>query len=492
VAGQIAPGMSDKSPLLYWFRRDLRLSDHPGLSAAARSGRAVIPVFVLDPETEAVGSAAKWRLGLGLDVFRESLRAIGSDLVFRRGAARDVLLALAAETGAGAVHWTRLYDPDARRRDTAVETALAAAGIPAESHPGHVIFEPWTIRTKAAGGCYKVFTPYWRSLATRDVEPCLDAVERLAAPDGWPGSDRLEDWDLGRAMDRGAAVVRAHVCVGERAARQRLRQFLDGPVRDYPAGRDRIDRTATSGLSENLTCGEISAREVWHAAGAVMRDERIERMTQARAGALTFRKEIAWREFAWHLIHHTPHIVERAWRADWNAFPWRGDTPDAERWRRGITGEPIVDAAMRELFVTGRMHNRARMIVASYLTKHLLTDWRVGLAWFADCLIDWDPANNALNWQWAAGCGPDASPYFRVFNPATQADRFDPKAAYRRRWIYGYEGSEHEDAAAYFEAVPRRWALSREDPLPERIVGLGEGRARALEAYQRFRAGGGD
>ncbi|WP_424932298.1 cryptochrome/photolyase family protein [Amaricoccus macauensis] len=471
--------MEETSPLIYWIRRDLRLTDHPGLDAARQSGRPVIPVFILDPETEGIGAAPKWRLGLGIDAFRTRLEEIDSGLVLRRGKALDVLRALVEETGAGAVHWTRLYDPAAIKRDTAVKEALREDGVEAESRPGHVLFEPWTVETKSGGDYYKVYSPFWRAVDGIDVGPCLERIEDLPAPEKWPVSDAMEDWSLGAAMQRGAEVVLPHVCVGEDAARGRLERFLDDAVLDYAGDRDRLDLDGTSGLSENFTYGELSVREAWHAAGRHMNGQ--------SKGPGTFRKEIAWREFAYHLIYHTPHLVERPWREEWTDFPWREDSEDAERWRRGMTGETVVDAAMRELFITGRMHNRARMIVASYLTKHLMTDWRVGMDWFADCLIDWDPASNALGWQWTAGCGPDAAPFFRVFNPETQGEKYDPDGAYRRRYLLGFDGSEDEVAASYFDAVPRSWDLDRDTPAPERMVGLKEGRTRALDAYSAFK-----
>jgi deoxyribodipyrimidine photo-lyase len=471
--------MNENKPLIYWIRRDMRLSDHPGLTAAARSGRPVVPVFILDPETEAIGAAPRWRMGLAIEAFRESLRGIGSDLILRRGRALDVLERLVEETGAGAVHWTQLYDPGSLGRDKAVKTALSDRGLETENHPGHVIFEPWTIKTRSSGEYYKVYSAFWRALQARDASPCADRVESLNRPGEWPKSDKLDDWEQGRAMRRGAEVVRPHACVGEAAAHERLESFLEERVECYTQDRDRLDRDGASGLSENLTYGEISARSAWHAAGRVMGN--------GRKGPLTFRKELAWREFAWHLLYHTPRLEESAWRPEWKSFAWRRDNEDAERWRRGITGEPVIDAAMREMFVTGRMHNRARMIVASYLTKHLMTDWRVGMRWFAECLIDWDPASNALGWQWTAGCGPDAAPYFRVFNPSTQAEKFDPDGVYRKRYLYGYENSDHAVAASYFEAVPRAWNLTPDAPAPERLVDLKEGRARALRAYENFR-----
>ncbi|MEO0999571.1 MAG: deoxyribodipyrimidine photo-lyase [Pseudomonadota bacterium] len=460
-------------PSLVWFRRDLRLADNPALSAAAAAG-TVVPVFVLDPETEALGAAPKWRLGEGLRGLAAALEALGLRLILRRGRAAEVLADLAAETGAAGVHWNRLYDPAAIARDTEVKAALKTARLEAKSHAGHLLHEPWVPETKA-GGFFRVYTPFWKAVRALDV-PAPLPEPALAGPSDWPASDLLSDWALGAAMDRGAEVVSEFAVVGEAEARARLARFLAGPIADYAAARDRLDLPGTSGLSENLALGEISPRTVWHAARQAME--------MGAAGAETFLKEVVWRDFAWHLLYHTPHIAERNWRAEWDAFPWRGDGPEAVRWRRGQTGEPVIDAAMRELYVTGRMHNRARMLVASYLTKHLITDWRVGLGWFAECLIDWDPASNAMGWQWAAGSGPDASPYFRIFNPATQAEKFDPAGAYRARWLNATGPNASTDARRFYEAIPRSWAMSPEDPAPAPLIDLKAGRERALTAYQ--------
>jgi deoxyribodipyrimidine photo-lyase len=463
------------APLILWFRRDLRLDDLPMLTAALATGRPLLPVFIFDPETEATGAAPKWRLGLGLAEFARRLAAVGSRLTLRRGAALAVLEQLVAETGAAGVMWSRLYDPAAKSRDAAVKAALRARGLMAESHAGHLLHEPWTVQT-GQGGFYRVYTPYWRAVRGVPVPAPVAAPERLPAPDVWPASDRLDDWHMGAAMQRGAAIVAPYVQVGEAAALARLQRFLSGPVRHYADARDLPAEAGTSRLSENLTYGEIGPRRIWHAGFAAME--------QGAAGAETFLKELVWREFSYHLMHHTPHILTSGWRAEWDSFPWRGDTPDALRWKQGMTGEPFVDAAMRELYVTGTMHNRARMIAASYLTKHLMTHWQVGLDWFADCLIDWDPAANAMGWQWAAGSGPDAAPYFRVFNPATQAEKFDPKAIYRRRFIAELSRPTGAEALSYFAAVPQNWALDPSRPYPRPIIDLAEGRARALAAYQ--------
>ena len=461
-------------PLIWWVRRDLRLRDNPLLAQAVAPGREVIPVFILDPETERLGAAPKWRLGLGVEALTQALTGVGSRLILRRGPALEVLRALIAETGAGAVHWGRLYDPDAKARDTGVKVALRAEGVEAVSHAGHLLFEPWTVQT-GQGGFYKVYSPFWRAVKDRGVAEPMPAPKAMRGPQVWPASDALEDWQLGRAMNRGADVVAGHAHVGEAAAQNRLRAFLGGPVEGYKARRDFPAEAATSGLSENLTYGEIGPRDVWLGG--------MRALHEGRAGAEHFLKELVWREFAYHLLHHTPHIATRNWRPEWDNFAWRGDSDDAERWRRGMTGEPFVDAAMREMYVTGTMHNRARMIAASYLTKHLLTDWRVGLRWFEDCLIDWDPASNAMGWQWAAGSGPDAALFFRVFNPETQAEKFDEGGAYRRRFIAELARAPGRDALAYFDAVPRAWGLDAQARYPGRMVDLAEGRKRALAAY---------
>ncbi len=470
--------MPEGSPILWWVRRDLRLTDNPGLRAAAATGRPVVPVFLNDEGVDALGAAPRWRLGEGVQAFAEALEGAGSRLVLRRGPALPALERLVAETGATAVWWGRLYDLVSKARDTEVKAALKAAGIDARSFAGHLLHEPWEVET-GQGSFYKVYTPFWRAVAARAVEAPVPAPERLAAPDAWPASDRLEDWGLGLAMDRGAAVVAPHACVGEQAARGRLGAFIAHRIAAYDGDRDRPDRDGTSGLSENLSPGEISPRTVWHA-GMRAREE-------GAAGAETFLKELVWREFSYHLIHHTPEIVERSWRPEWQDFPWRGEHDGVLRWKQGRTGVALVDAALREMYVTGRMHNRGRMIVASYLTKHMLTHWKIGMDWFAECLIDWDPAANAMGWQWAAGSGPDATPYFRIFNPDTQAEKFDPDARYRRRFVAELSRDPGPDALAFYEAAPRSWGLSPDQPYPAPLVGLKEGRERALAAYGDFR-----
>lgn len=464
-------------PTLLWLRRDLRQGDHPGWHAALEGGGPVVPVFILDFTVTAYGAAPKWRLGESLADLGRALELRGSRLVLRRGEAADVLEALIAETGAGRVVWSRLYDGRSVVRDRAVAERLGSRGIEAVTVNASLLFEPDGVATRG-GGAYRVYSPFWRAVRNRDVPQPMPAPGSLNPPGSWPVSDRLEDWRLGAAMNRGAAVVERHARVGEAAARDRLGRFLEDRMVRYKARRDFPALGATSGLSENLAHGEISPASIWHAGRQAM-----ERNGQA-AEAEHFLKELAWREFAYHLLWHTPHIETANWRADWDSFPWRDDNADAERWRRGMTGFEMVDAAMRELYVTGRIHNRTRMLAASFLTKHLLTNWRVGDAWFRDCLIDWDVASNALGWQWTAGSGPDAAPYFRVFNPETQAERFDPDRAYRDRFIAEGRASPHPEALSFFEAVPRSWGLFRDQDYPAPVIGLAEGRFRALGAYE--------
>lgn len=466
--------MADKTPILWWVRRDLRCADNPLLVAAVECGRPVIPVFIHDDHVAGLGAAPKWRLGLGLAAFGEALTALGSKLILRRGHAADVLDALIAETGAGAVWWGRQYDPAARDRDSAIKSDLKARDIDARSFAGHLMFEPWTVET-GQGGYYRVYTPFWRAVSKRDVDMPTPAPRALSAPDTWPASDRLEDWNMGAAMQRGADVVLPYTNVGEARALDQLARFMAGPVVDYKMHRDLPAVDGTSRLSENLTYGEIGPRTIWHAG--------MRALNEGAAGAETFLKELVWREFSYHLMYHTPHILDANWKPEWDSFPWQSEGPQITRWQQGRTGVELVDAAMRELYVTGTMHNRGRMIVASYLTKHLLTHWRVGLDWFAECLIDWDPAANAMGWQWAAGSGPDASPYFRIFNPDTQAEKFDGKGVYRRRWLRTRGAHPSDQALAFYAACPKAWDLSPDAADPKPMISLADGRGRALEAY---------
>ena len=468
--------MSDQTPIIVWFRRDLRLADHPALTAACATGRPVIPVFIHDETLATLGAAPAFRLGLGIAAFAKTLASLGSRLTLRRGDALAQVRALVAETGAGAVFWSRCYDPAGQARDTGVKAVLRAQGLDVQSFGGHLLYEPWSVQT-GQGGFYKVYTPFWNAVRGRDVAAPLPAPTRMPAPAIWPRSDALADWQMDAAMRRGAAVVAPHQRVGEAAATGRLAGFIDTKVAAYKSARDFPGVDATSGLSENLSYGEISPVACWHAG--------MRAMQEGRARAEHFLKEVVWREFAYHLLHYTPQILTANWRPEWDAFPCNTNalSPEVKAWAQGRTGVPFVDAAMRQMFVTGTMHNRGRMIVASYLTKHLMTDWRIGLDWFADCLTDWDPASNAMGWQWAAGSGPDAAPYFRIFNPVSQLEKFDAGGLYAKAWIAEGQARPSATALSYFGAIPKSWNLSPVAPYPQPLVELDAGRNRALAAY---------
>ncbi|MEM1345224.1 MAG: deoxyribodipyrimidine photo-lyase [Pseudomonadota bacterium] len=475
--------MTNTSATLLWLRRDLRLGDHPGWERALAGEGPVTPVFILDPVIEdSYGAAPRWRLERALERFSEALKVKGSRLILRRGRALDVLEALIEETGARRVVWSRQYEAAARTRDSEIKGALKERGLEVHSVNAALLFEPWTVETKT-GGYYKVYTPFWKAVRGSDPGGVLAAPSDLKPPKDWPVSDTLADWGLGKGVARGARHLTRHAIVGEDAALARLDWFLDGPIARYKAERDRMDLDATSKLGQCLATGEVSPRTLWHAGRQAM-----EQGGRAAEGAETFVQEIVWREFAYHLLYHTPQIAERNWREEWDAFPWQDDNDGARRWQRGLTGIAIVDAAMREMYVSGTMHNRARMLTASLLTKHLMTHWRLGERWFAEHLIDWDPASNAMGWQWSAGSGPDATPFFRIFNPETQAEKFDPQKSYRSRWLAEGRQNPHEDALAYFDAVPRAWGLEAKAPYPKPIVDLKQGRERALAAYKQARS----
>lgn len=472
--------MPDQPPVIVWVRKDLRLGDHAALNAARSMGGAVIPVFICDDGLQQMGAAARFRFGLGIGHFKKALQGIGSDLILRKGEALDVLKALIAETGAKTVFWQRGYDPRTTARDTKIKAGLKDAGIEAKSFAGHLLFEPWSVKTKT-GDFYKVYTPFWKSVRGQFVERPIDPIKKLTPPEVWPKSETLSSWNLDKDMRRGAHVLVKYQGVGETAALARLDDFAREKIARYKELRDYPGLPATSGLSENLAYGEISPRTIWH--------KGCHAMAEVGQGAETFLKELVWREFAYHLIYHTPHIETQAWRPEWQAFTWNEDqtNPQFLRWCQGRTGIEFVDAAMREMYVTGTMHNRARMIVASYLTKHLMVHWKLGMDWFAEHLTDWDPASNAMGWQWAAGSGPDAAPYFRVFNPVTQLDKFDADRRYARRWIAEGQGTPPQTALDFFDACPKTWALDPSQPYPRPVVTAEAGRTRALDAYKFWR-----
>ncbi|MCY4159720.1 MAG: deoxyribodipyrimidine photo-lyase [Bacteroidetes bacterium] len=465
---------------ILWLRRDLRLIDQPAWHVAQESSGPIWPVFILDPLIESTyGAAPKWRLQESLRELGDRLKQQNSRLLLRRGDALEILRSLIRETGAKHIVWSRLYDAQSITRDDRIRIALNNEGITVREVNSSLLFEPWTVMTQT-GSFYRVYTPFWKAVKQRDVAVPLPAPTSLRPPRLWPDSDLLSDWKLGAGMNRGSAVVARYAGVGEQASYQRLEQFIENSIDQYKSQRDFPGRESTSRLSENLTYGEISPRVIWHAGLNAIREVRDVKEAEH------FLKELIWREFAYHLLYHTPHIINENWRSEWDHFPWREDNEDAEIWRRGMTGIEMIDAAMREMYVTGTMHNRTRMLVASFLTKHLMTGWKVGEKWFRECLIDWDIAANSMGWQWTAGSGPDAAPYFRIYNPEIQAKKFDPDHSYRDRFIAEGRLIPHLDALSYFEAIPRSWNLSPAQAYPAPVIDLSVGRNRALDAYGKL------
>jgi len=464
-------------PIIYWIRRDLRIHNNSALKFAVETGQPVIPVFIKDEFVDNLGSAPKWRLGLGLDNLAKQYKTFGLDIVFRTGSAEKVLTELISETHANQVVWGRTYLPPLNDRDKHIKTALKQKGLSVKSFPGHLLFEPWTVSPKSSE-FFKVYTPFWKATRLKDPIGSETKISKIMGVEEKLNSENLEDWGLGKEMSCGSLVVRRYVRLGEDAARERLSQFISNNVMHYSTSRDIPSLDGTSSLSENLSLGEISPIECWNAGFTALRE--------GHDAAEIFLKELVWREFAYHLAHHTPRILDSNWRQEWNNFPWNTNDEDHKvlLWKQGRTGIPFVDAAMRELYVTGRMHNRGRMIVASFLTKHLMTHWKIGLKWFENCLIDWDPASNAMGWQWSAGSGPDATPYFRVFNPNTQLEKFDGKYEYRDTWLAEFSGKKSSKALSFFDAIPKKWKITPEMEYPDPVVDLSEGRARALDAYK--------
>ena len=468
---------------LVWFRNDLRLDDHAALEAALDAGHDIVPVYVHDPDGEgdaAAGAASRAWLARSLVALDARLRERGNALRLFVGHAGPTLAAVAAATGATSVFWNRRYEPDVEARDAVVKRRLRDDGLEAVSFNGSALFEPWSLKT-AAGGPYKVFTPYLRAaLARWSPTACRHAPDRIPACDDGPAGVPVEHLHLAPANGWDGGFW-SHWRPGEDGAREALEAFVDGALHDYATGRDRPDRTGTSRLSPHLHFGEIA---VWRVVRVVERERG--RIPDPQIDA--FLRQLVWRDFAVQLLHHFPHTAARNLDARFDAFDWAPPTRSTlSRWQRGRTGVPIVDAGMRELWATGWMHNRVRMIVASYLCKHMRMHWEHGAAWFRDTLVDADLANNTMGWQWVAGTGADAAPYFRVFNPVTQAERFDPRGDYVARWV-----PELAPLPVALRHAPWRdpGLLARAAPSYPRmpIVDLAQGRDAALLAYRQLRA----
>jgi deoxyribodipyrimidine photo-lyase len=474
--------MNESRGSLIWFRKDLRLADNPALQAAAQHGGPIFPVFIWEPTEDRAwqpGAASRWWLHQSLRELDSSLRQLSSRLLVRQGPTLRTLEELLEQTGATAVYWNRCYEPAIVERDARIKTTLRQRGVLAESFNSSLLFEPWEVQTQA-GKPHQVFTAFWKAC---QVQPApakpLPVPAILAVPRRWPDSLQLSELQLEPIPDW-AGGIRETWLPGERGASKQWEQFLSAALARYPAARDRPDQRGTSRLSPHLHWGEISVRAIWATLDCHRDSESVR----------VFVRELGWREFAYHLLFLFPHTPEQPLRKEFAAFPWKSDRDQVKAWQRGRTGFPIVDAGMRELWHTGWMHNRVRMIVASFLVKDLLIPWQEGAGWFWDTLVDADLANNTLGWQWTAGCGADAAPYFRIFNPVIQGEKFDPAGDYVRYWVPELARLDNKWLHKPWEAPHGVLAkagieLGRDYPRP--IIDHAEARSRALIALQQVK-----
>ena len=463
------------TPIIVWFRRDLRVGDNPALSQAAKSGKPIIALYIDETDAEKpLGAASLWWLHYSL---KSLMKDLDVPLTLRRGKAADILDEIIKSTGADHVVWNRRYAKDARDRDAAIKAGLTDRGVKVESFKANLLNEPWEVKTKS-DTYYKVFTPYWRAAREGFMPDVpLSMPKSLKAYKGDASSDELDDWKLLPTRPDWGSKMEPYWAPGSKGAHEALAEFLDGPVQTYTDDRNRPDKKGTSKLSPHLAFGEISPRQIWHACESVEQTDK-------------FMSEIGWREFSYSLLYHNPNLATENFKSDFDAFEWKKDETALQRWQSGQTGYPFVDAGMRELWQTGWQHNRVRMVTASFLIKHLMQDWRHGEKWFWDCLVDADPASNAASWQWVAGSGADASPYFRIFNPFTQGEKFDKTGDYVRRYVPELKGLPDKYLNQPWEApkdVLEKAGVVLGKTYPKPIVDHKTARERALAAYKKTR-----
>jgi deoxyribodipyrimidine photo-lyase len=482
------------TPSIVWFRQDLRLQDNPALEQAIRRGGPVVPVYIWDQAGEgkwSAGAASSWWLHHALAALEVSLRERGSRLLFLSGDSQASLHSLVRRTGASAVYWNRRYEPAAVARDGKIKASLVGEGIEVETSNASLLFEPDAVRNKQ-GGPFKVFTPYWRHCLELAVAPPVRPSRGLIAPlRAWPKSPSLDKlgllprigWDSGLA---------GTWTPGEKGAARRLDHFVSQALEDYGSDRDLPALDGTSMLSPWLHWGEVGPRQVWSAVRSLSKDSGI---FPANNGARIFLAEVGWREFAHHLLFHFPQTPAKPLRPEFGRFPWARDPGGVHlrAWQTGTTGYPIVDAGMRQLWHTGWMHNRVRMVTASFLVKHLRLPWGEGASWFWNTLVDADLANNTLGWQWSAGCGADAAPFFRIFAPVLQGERFDPEGNYVRRWVPELARVPAEFIHSPWTAPPAVLGAAGVvlgTSYPKPIVEHSSARLAALAAFKKMRVSG--
>ena len=476
--------MPSPRPVIVWFRQDLRLSDNPALSAAVKSGAPIIPVYILDDDNAGpwkMGGASRWWLHHSLNTLNESL---SGNLVCFKGDAAKIISDLVKSTKAQGVYWNRCYEPWRMKRDATIKEDLEGHKIEAQSHNGSLLFEPWTIK-KDDGTPYRVFTPYFRRGCMNASQPPapLPAPRKIEYADKPAKALMIDALKLlpAKPQPRWDKKMEQHWTIGEKGAKKQLAHFLDVGLKGYKEGRNYPSQDHVSRMSPYLHFGEISPRTVWHAIQEHMIAD------HAEIDGDNYMSELGWREFSYSLLFYNHDLPSQPLQARFQAFPWAKNDKHLLAWQTGMTGYPIVDAGMRELWETGYMHNRVRMIVGSFLVKHLLLHWQHGEEWFWDCLVDADLANNAASWQWIAGCGADAAPYFRIFNPIGQGEKFDTKGEYVRRWCPELAKLPDDLIHKPWEAPPlilKEAGVTLGKTYPKPIVDHKAARERALSAFQ--------
>ena len=471
------------APVIVWFRRDLRVADNPALHKAAQSGRAVIALYIEETNRlRKLGAARNLWLSKALEDLAASLKSAGTELIIRKGEAAEIIDEIIDKTNSATIYWNRRYAKDGRDIDEAIKSNFKSRGLTAESFNANLLSEPWEVETKT-GGYYKVFTPYWRAAKDHlNLSKPLAAPTSLKGYDGKLSSDELDLVSDGKVKGQDwSDMVMTDWTATEAGAHDNLESFLDGPIEDYAEDRNRPDKeNGTSRLSPYLAHGQISPRQIWHA------------VKGNDYSSTKFLAEIGWREFSYVLMFHNPDLATANYKKDFDAFAWDMDEQALERWQLGQTGYPFVDAGMRELWQTGWQHNRVRMVCASFLIKHLLIDWREGEDWYWDTLLEADPASNAASWQWVAGSGADAAPYFRIFNPFTQGEKFDPNGDYVRKYVPELKHMPNKFIHRPWDApalVLKEAGVTLGGNYPNPIVDHKQARERALAAYKDTRGG---
>ncbi|HBI22394.1 MAG TPA: deoxyribodipyrimidine photolyase [Legionella sp.] len=464
-----------------WFRQDLRLTDNPAFIEACSQHPFVIPLYIFDETSSVLGGAQAWWLHHSLTALSQALNGAGLNLVLYKGNPLEIILDLIQTASVDAVYWNRCYEPAAISRDKKIKSALLERGIQTQSSNGSLLHEPWTIKNKS-GTFFKVFTPYWKhcrqSLHLQPAQPLTQRPKGVAMH-----SEALDEWGLLPTLDW-AARFSEHWTPGENGAQNKLNTFIHCHLKGYKKNRDFPAKNATSRLSPHLHFGEISPRTIVRAIELAKLDPDCD-----LASAEHFLSELGWREFSTYLLYHFPGLPQDNFKNEFDAFPWQNEQPLLIRWQKGMTGYPLIDAGMRELWATGYMHNRVRMIVASFLTKGLFIDWRLGADWFLDTLVDADLANNSASWQWVAGCGADAAPYFRIFNPVLQSQTFDAEGEYIRQWVPELSKIKDTSIHAPWEGADSNgFYLSTNYPKP--IINHSEARAKALNDYKQLKKNG--